>query len=52
MDDKARQIAILAFVDGFSQGQIAERLGWSRQTINKKLKQIRETATELLEGDA
>jgi len=48
LDDKAKTIAVLAYVDGLSQGEIGKTLGWSRQTINKKLRQVREAAGELL----
>jgi RNA polymerase sigma-70 factor, ECF subfamily len=44
LDDKARQIAVLAYFDGLSQGEIADETGWSRQTINKKMKAIHELA--------
>ena len=33
-----RRLAISAYVDEFSQSEIAADTGWSRQTINKKLK--------------
>ena len=36
-----RRIALLAFVDGVSQGEIAAEVGASRQTVNKKLAAIR-----------
>jgi RNA polymerase sigma-70 factor (ECF subfamily) len=36
-----RRLALLAFVHEMSQGEIAAQLGWSRQTINKKLTAIR-----------
>ena len=42
--DEDQRIAMLAFVDGLSQGQIAERVGYSRVTINKRLQSIREHA--------
>lgn len=41
---KDLQIAVLAWVDGMSQGEIADETGWSRQTINKKMKRIRDRA--------
>ncbi|HEU4532558.1 MAG TPA: sigma-70 family RNA polymerase sigma factor [Polyangiaceae bacterium] len=39
------EIAILAFVDGMTQGEIAEELGYSRVTINKRLQAIRQRAS-------
>ena len=51
LDSKGRQIALLAFVDGLSQGEIGDVLGWSRQTINKKLKEIKSHARLVLEDD-
>jgi RNA polymerase sigma-70 factor, ECF subfamily len=37
-----RAVAVLAFVGGLDQGQIARELGSSRQTVNKKLGTIRQ----------
>ncbi len=48
LDEKAKTIAVLAYVDDLSQGEIGQTLGWSRQTINKKLRQVREAAGRLL----
>ena len=48
LDDKMRTIAVLAFVDGLSQEEIAKETGWSRQTVNKKLQQIRQRAARLV----
>jgi len=42
LPDRERQVAVLAFVDGLTQDQIATEIGWSRQTINRKLKEIRD----------
>ena len=41
LDEAGRKIALFAFVDGMSQGEIGALMGWSRQTINKKLKEIK-----------
>jgi RNA polymerase sigma-70 factor (ECF subfamily) len=52
-DERLRQVAIYHFVDQLSQSEIAERTGWSRQTINKKISQLRGHASQLrveLEG--
>jgi len=43
-----RAVAVLAFVGGLDQGQIAHELGSSRQTVNKKLGAIRERLTRWL----
>jgi RNA polymerase sigma-70 factor (ECF subfamily) len=39
---RERQVALLAFVEGLTQDQIADEIGWSRQTINRKVKEIRD----------
>lgn len=44
LDDDERTLAILAFVDGFDQGEIAERIGVSRVTVNKRVAALRERA--------
>jgi RNA polymerase sigma-70 factor (ECF subfamily) len=43
-DLKTRQLAIMYFVDEMSQEDIAQELGWSRQTIYKKIRKIKERA--------
>jgi RNA polymerase sigma factor (sigma-70 family) len=48
LDDEAKRIAMLAFVDGLSQSEIADELGWSRVTINKKIQAIRTRADRIL----
>lgn len=47
---KLQQVAMLHYVDGLPQEQIAEQLGWSRRTVGKKLKQVRRTADRLALG--
>ena len=47
LGERERQVAVLAWVDGLSQGEIGRQLGWSRQTVNKKLARIRKVATEI-----
>ena len=37
----SRRIAVLALVDGLSQGQIGAEVGVSRQTVNRRLRSIR-----------
>ncbi len=42
------RIALLLFVDGMSQGEIADEVGVSRVTVNKKVQAIRARADALL----
>ena len=49
LSEMERRLAVLAYVDEFSQGEIGAETGWSRQTINKKLKAIRAKAQVLEE---
>ena len=48
LDSELRQLALLIFVDGLSQGEAGRRLGWSRQTVNKKVQRITRQAKDLL----
>ncbi len=48
LDEDEMRIAMLLFVDGMSQGEIAEEVGVSRVTINKKVQAIRARADEWL----
>jgi RNA polymerase sigma factor (sigma-70 family) len=48
LDEKDQEIAVMAFVDGMTQGQIAEEVGLSRITINKKVQAIRARAEKVL----
>lgn len=41
LEPKERDLAVMVWVEERSQGDAAEHLGWSRQTVNKRLKQIR-----------
>jgi RNA polymerase sigma factor (sigma-70 family) len=41
MSDEEMQIAVLLFVDGMSQGEIADEIGLSRVTVNKKIQALR-----------
>ncbi len=50
MSDVDQRIAISAFVDGMSQGQIADEVGYSRVTVNKRLQAIKESAKRRLEA--
>ena len=44
---KLAQLAIMYFIDELSQEEIGKQLGWSRRTIGKKLKKIREKADRM-----
>lgn len=46
-DDTLKRIAVLHYVDELSQERIAEEMGWSRQTINKKIALLRRRAKGL-----
>lgn len=48
LSEDERTIAVLAFVDGLNQGEIADETGWSRQTVNKKLGVVRARAALVL----
>jgi RNA polymerase sigma factor (sigma-70 family) len=48
-DEGSAEIALMAFVDGMTQGEIAEELGYSRVTINKRVQAIRARALASLE---
>jgi RNA polymerase sigma factor (sigma-70 family) len=44
MSEQEMQIAVLLFVDGMSQGEIADEVGVSRVTVNKKIQALRARA--------
>ena len=44
-----RELAMLLYVDGVSQGEAGDRLGVSRQTINKRVKEMTQIAQQLQE---
>jgi RNA polymerase sigma factor (sigma-70 family) len=48
LNDEEKEIAMFLFVDGMSQGEIAEEVGVSRVTVNKKVQAIRARADEWL----
>ena len=50
LDETEQRICVLAFVDGMTQGDIAEEIGFSRITVNKKIAGIRERAERMLGG--
>lgn len=47
-----QRIAILSFIDGMSQSQIGEEVGYSRVTVNKRLQTIRESARAFLSPES
>jgi len=52
LDEKEMRIALLLFVDGLSQGEIAEEVGVSRVTVNKRIQAIRAGAEAWLGHDS
>lgn len=48
LDEISQRIALLSFVDGMNQGEIAEELGYSRVTINKRVQALRQRARSRL----
>jgi RNA polymerase sigma factor (sigma-70 family) len=46
-----RQLAVLALVDGSAQQEIASEMGWSRQTVNKKLRELRQRLARWLHAE-
>ncbi|HEY8091533.1 MAG TPA: sigma-70 family RNA polymerase sigma factor [Polyangiaceae bacterium] len=49
MSEDEMRIAVLLFVDGMSQGEIADEVGLSRVTVNKKIQALRARAGQYLE---
>jgi RNA polymerase sigma-70 factor (ECF subfamily) len=50
MTEQEQQIAVMAFVDGMSQAEIADEIGTSRVTVNKRVQGIRERARRVMGG--
>ena len=48
-DERDMRIALLLFMDGLSQGEIADEVGVSRVTVNKKVQAIRARAESWLD---
>ncbi len=46
-DDKLKRVALLHYIDGLTQEAIASELNWSRRTVGKKIKLLRERARKL-----
>lgn len=47
LDGKLRQVALMHYLDGLPQEQIASQTGWSRRTVGKKIKKLRQRAQRL-----
>jgi RNA polymerase sigma-70 factor (ECF subfamily) len=52
LDDRDRRICVLAFIDGMTQGQIADEIALSRVSVNKRIQFIRQRAARLLRPPA
>jgi RNA polymerase sigma-70 factor (ECF subfamily) len=50
LDEQEMRIAVLLVLDGLSQGEIADEVGVSRVTVNKKVQTIRARAEAWLGG--
>ena len=48
LDVEDQQIAVMAFLDGMNQQEIAEELGYSRMTIIKRVARLKERAQRIL----
>ncbi|HVH41384.1 MAG TPA: sigma-70 family RNA polymerase sigma factor [Labilithrix sp.] len=48
LDDEDQRIAVMAFVDGMNQQEIADELGYSRMTIIKRIARLRERAMRVV----
>ena len=46
-DERTQQVAVLHYLDGLPQEEIARATGWSRQTVWKKLTLLRDSAARL-----
>ena len=49
LDDAHAEVLTLHFVDGLSQGEIAEMVGVSRRTVNQRISNVRARALSLRE---
>jgi RNA polymerase sigma factor (sigma-70 family) len=47
LDGKTRTIGVLHYLDGYTQEEVAERTGYSRRTVGKKLKLFEERIRQL-----
>jgi RNA polymerase sigma-70 factor (ECF subfamily) len=48
LDIEDQQLAVMAFVDGMNQQEIANELGYSRMTIIKRIARLKERAQRIL----
>jgi RNA polymerase sigma factor (sigma-70 family) len=44
LEPEAQEIALCAFIEGMSQSEIADELGYSRVTINKRVQALKQQA--------
>lgn len=51
LDAREQTIAIAVFVDGVTQGEVADELGVSRVTVNKHVQRIKESLAIELDSD-
>jgi RNA polymerase sigma-70 factor (ECF subfamily) len=51
LDEEEQRMAVLLFIDGMSQGEIAAELGVSRVTVNKRVQALRARARLHVEGE-
>jgi RNA polymerase sigma factor (sigma-70 family) len=49
LDSETFEIGVLHLLDGFTQEEVAERTGFSRRTVGKRLKRIQERVQERLD---
>lgn len=52
LDDAEQSLAVMAYVDGLTQSEIARELGVSQPAVNKKLQKIREHAERALRTES
>ena len=50
LDERRLAIAAHLFLDGMTQDEVADLLGWSRKTIVNDVREIRELAAKIAEG--
>ena len=48
LDDEDQQLAVMAFLDGMNQQEMADELGYSRMTIIKRMARLKERAHRVL----
>lgn len=50
LDDVDRRLAVLAWIDGLTQGEVAREVGLSRVTVNKRLMAVRARAARAFDS--